>query len=84
MIKVQKMQGKGPLKRTEVPYYVKDEVKGKSAQKKQEIIDMISEGNQLTMLAVILEQIGDKVELDTPEFTQMKELFANIKTVLAK
>jgi len=84
MIKVKKMQGKGPLKRTEVPYYIKDETSGTSAKKKQEIVDLISEGNQITMLAIIVEQIGDKIELDTPEFIQMKELFAGIKDILAK
>lgn len=62
--------------------FIKDEVTNKTAVKKQEILDILSEGSQLTLLGTLVEQIGDSINLDTPEFTEAKALFAKIREVL--
>lgn len=73
---------KGALYTKNVPHYSEDEIKWKSAAKKQDIVDIITEGSQLTLLATIVEQIADKIELDTPEYIQAKEVFAWIRSIL--
>ena len=62
--------------------YAEDEILNTSAQKKQAIVDMMDEGSQLTMLAIVVEQIGDAIALNTPEFTAAKAQLAEIKNVL--
>ena len=65
------------------PKYVPDDIVGKSAIKKDTIVNgILSEGNQLTLLGTLVEQIGDKIGLDTPEFAYAKAEFAKIKAVL--
>lgn len=64
--------------------YVPDEIKDKTAKKKQEVLDLISTGSQLNMLALLIEQIGDAINLDTPEFQEAKATFAEIKRILSK
>lgn len=53
-----------------------------AANKKEAIINILSESDQLNMLATVLEQIGDAIGLDTPEFTAAKSYYASIKDVL--
>jgi len=64
--------------------YEQDRIEDISAVKKDEIVRLISEGSQLTLLGILIQQIGDKIELDTPEFTQAKEIFAKIQGILAE
>jgi len=64
--------------------YIKEKLTQKTAEKKQAILDIISEGTQLSLLGKIVEQLGDKAELDTPEFHLAKALFAQINTILEK
>ena len=64
--------------------YVPDAIVEKSAIKKEAIVTMITEGSQLTLLGTLVEQIGDKVGLDTPEFTQAKAIFNGIRNELNK
>lgn len=74
---------KSPVLFSNKKIYVPDAVVDTKAVKKNTICTMIDEGSQLTMLAVLVEQLGDMVGLDTPEFTQAKQVFAGIKSVLA-
>ncbi len=63
--------------------YNPDPIVGSSAEKKETIVTQImDEGDQLTLLATIVKQIGEKVGLDTPEFTYAKEIYANVTSVL--
>jgi len=62
--------------------FVDNELTDKTAVKKQYILNIISLGSQLTLLATIVEQLGTKAGLKTPEFTIAKQKFAEIKTVL--
>ena len=62
--------------------YTPDIVKGIPAEKKQQIVDIMTEGTQLTLMATILDQLIDLTGLDTPEAAAGKETFAAIKTIL--
>ncbi len=62
--------------------YVADDIKNSSATKKDRIVQLIDEGNQLTLLATLIEQIAEKIDLDTPEYTEAKVLFGGIKNIL--
>ena len=52
------------------------------AVKKDTIVSNLSESDQMNLMATLVEQIGDLVMLDTPEFAYAKTKFAEIKTVL--
>lgn len=62
--------------------YIDGEITDKTAHKKQQIIDVISLGSQLTLLGVLIQQLGDKVGLNTPEFTLAKQKFSEIQAIL--
>ncbi len=62
--------------------YVPDVITNKSALKKDAIIKLIDEGDQLTLLAKVLMQVADKIELDTPEYTEAKTKFNEILKIL--
>ena len=64
--------------------YIPEAIVASDAVKKNEIVDYISEGSQLTLLAVIVGQLAEKAELDTPEYDYAKVVFANIRNILAK
>ena len=65
--------------------FVGNSIVGKSAEKKDEIVsNILSEGAQLTLLAILVEQIGDSVGLDTPEFAYAKQEWLKIKNVLVE
>ena len=64
--------------------YEPDPIVDKTAIKKENIIKLASLGTQLTLLGTLVEQIGVKIGLNTPEFTAAKALFASIKVELAK
>jgi hypothetical protein len=75
-------EGSNPLLNRAVEYKP-NKVLGKKAKQKDEICNMISEGSQLTLLATIIEQIGEKVGLDTPEYTdEFKPKLERIKEIL--
>lgn len=73
-------KGKGLFGKTKV--YTPDRIQNISAEKKQKILNIISEGSQLTLLGLLIEQLGDGLGLDTPEFLQAKEVFASIRGIL--
>ncbi len=81
--KVQVPQKSGATLTMKKKEYIQDTIKNKSAQKKDKIVQIIDEGDQLTLLAILIEQIGEKVGLDTPEFTQAKQVFSQIKGILS-
>ena len=62
--------------------YVADPILDISAEKKQAILDVISEGQQLTLLGLLVEQIGDEIGLMTPEFIQAKGIYSQIRAIL--
>ena len=65
------------------PKYEPDAIVGNSAIKKDTIVNgILSEGAQLTLLGILVQQLGEKVGLDTPEFTYAKQEFAKIQAVL--
>ena len=67
------------------PKYEPDAIVGTSAIKKNNIVtEILSEGKQLTLLGTLVEQIGDKLGLDTPEFIYAKQEFNKIREELAK
>ena len=51
---------------------------------KKEIIALLSESDQLNLMATLIEQIGISIGLNTPEFVFAKSEFAKIKVILAK
>lgn len=72
----------GVLRKTR-DIFVAPEHKDTSALRKEEIItNILSESDQLNLLAIIVEQIGDRIALSTPEYTYSKQEFAKIKQVL--
>jgi len=63
--------------------YVADDITYNSADKKEIIVkDILDVEDQLNLLALIVEQIGDSIALDTSEYTYAKAKFAEIKAVL--
>lgn len=63
--------------------YVPDVIVNASAIKKEAIVNgVLTEGSQLTLLGTLVEQIGAKIGLDTPEFTYAKAEFKKIKDIL--
>jgi len=77
----QKKISKNGIVKKEVKF-IKEDLTQETAIKKQKILDIISEGSQLTLLGLLIEQIGEKIELDTPEYTYAKEVFVKIQEVL--
>ncbi|NOQ31521.1 MAG: hypothetical protein GQ570_10390 [Helicobacteraceae bacterium] len=55
---------------------------GLTAKKKMAILSLISDGSQMTLFATLLEQIGEKIGLDTPEFLEGKAKFAQVREIL--
>ena len=72
----------GALYKKNVPTYKEDSIVGAKALKKQEIIDVVSLGSQLTLLANILFQVAEQVSLDTPEYTEAKIIYGKINNIL--
>lgn len=64
--------------------YTKDVLTADTAKKKQKIIDVLSEGSQLTLLATIIDQLAQQAGLDTPELALAREKFQEIKNILAE
>jgi len=63
--------------------YSPDIVQDASAVKKETIVtEILDEADQLNLLAVLVEQIGDSIGLATPEFIQAKVEFDKIRKVL--
>ena len=77
-----RQEGTNPLVMKE-SVYESDKIKDKSAKRKEAICSLITEGSQLTLLATIIEQMGDKIGLDTPEFKdQFKPTLDKIRSIL--
>jgi len=69
--------------RTKRKIFEHAEIKDVSAERKEEIVStVLKEEDQINLLAVIVEQIGDSIGLDTPEYNYAKVEFAKIKTIL--
>ena len=68
-----------------VTYTKQLEVKKKSsAEKEIKIVsEVLDRDDQLNLMARIIEQIGDLIGLDTPEFQYAKIKFAQIEEVLS-
>lgn len=73
----------GPLIK-KVPYYKDNEVTYSRAIKKESITQLKGVGSQLTLLSKVVEQIGDQIGLDTPEFAELKSLLESINTILSE
>ena len=77
--------GNDPRLATKSRKYIPNTITDQSALRKDKIVgSIISEGAQLSLLGTLVEQIGDKVGLDTPEFTYAKDIFEQIKAALGK
>jgi hypothetical protein len=75
-------EGSSPFVHKEIEYNP-NKVLNKKAKQKDAICNMISEGSQLTLLATIIEQIGEKVGLDTPEYNEeFKPILEDIRLIL--
>lgn len=72
----------GALIKKNVPVYIENELKYGNAIKKENITSIKGVGSQLTLLAKVVEQIGNQVGLDSPEFTELKDLIAQINLEL--
>ena len=76
------IQNNGMSLHSKETVYVPKTYKDTEALKKDTIVTILSESDQMNLLALVVEQIGDAIGLDTPEFTYAKQEFAKIKAVL--
>lgn len=72
----------GPLIKKNVPHYTDDGATYSRAIKKENITKFKGIGSQLTLVATVIEQIGEQIGLDTSEFVELKEMLAKIKAEL--
>lgn len=72
----------GPLIKKNVPHYIADELQYSAATKKDNITKLKGIGSQLTLLATVVDQIGEQIGLDSAEFTELQDLLAKIKSEL--
>jgi len=85
VIKTKYETGKDPRLTTRKSEYIPTPIVDKEAEKKNNIVDsIISEGAQLSLLGLLVWQIGEKIGLDTPEFTYAKEVYTKIREELAR
>ena len=61
-------------------------IKKEASMTKEVVIEntILDRDDQLNLMAVILEQLGDFVLLDTPEFAYAKQKFTEIRAELGK
>ncbi len=64
--------------------YLPDPIYDDSSNKKEKIVKILDEGNQLTLLGTVLEQVGDSLGIDTPEFIELKSIYSSIRTELGR
>ena len=65
-------------------YQKQPDVKKESSKTKEVTIEttVLDRDGQLNLLATLVEQIGDSISLNTPEFAYAKTKFFQIKTIL--
>jgi mevalonate kinase len=64
--------------------YFTDPIYDDSSKKKENIVKILDEGNQLTLLGTVVEQIGDSLGINTPEFIKLKSIYSSIRNELGR
>lgn len=59
-----------------------DPIKDKTALKKQQILDIISEGSQLNLLGKLIDELATHTNYDSPTLQEARAVFQQIQDVL--